>query len=530
MPFSASVKSKALTGAAGHCCVCHRFEAGHVEVHHILPQAEGGSDDMENAIALCYDCHTWAGHYNPNHPKGSRYSPHMLRAAKNAWYKNVAFGPIAPAEAKVQVRYLISRDHSVSTRLLEGDLSLSPIKDAILASNEIGKFCLIALRLRKHGSRSYTGDSHPSIADYHVAYSEAKCDQHDLGGFAYYDCRRECRESELTHRVLEDKLSLKLQREAVPATDLCVVVAKTFECGSDNETVFETYLTRPTWVVFVALTNLSDRPIVFDQLTGGSDVSEAFRALEVSDQAAFSLSMPACEVSAQQTILVPLALLMAPIEELGESQVEVQVFSTPRDSVEVMNLTDFSSEHLSQFRLYGPAFWPKQIELKYGGTQIVQKVHPFASGSAYTLDRVWLCGSCPHLFVIDDNRRARYVGELIPLGERVVSVHKVNIPAGTTELEIAELEDEESFFSQLSIDGKIVLKQTRIRKGDVLRFSVSGAKSLQVIGAYFPTHTEVSETHGPETRNRLICQFLSGMRSMQPAIAIATAAVDLLTS
>ena len=125
--------------------------------------------------------------------------------------------------------------------------------------------------------------------------------------------------------------------------------------------------------------------------------------------------MPACEVAAGQTILVPLALLMAPIEELGETQVEVQAFSTPSDSVEVMNLTEFSTEHLSQFRLYGPTFWPKQIELKYGGVKIVQKVHPFAPGSAYTLDRVWLCGSCPHLFVFDDIRRARYVGELKPL-------------------------------------------------------------------------------------------------------------------
>ena len=229
--------------------------------------------------------------------------------------------------------------------------------------------------------------------------------------------------------------------------------------------------------------------------------------------------MPKCDVSAGQTILVPLALLMAPIEELGESQVEVQTFSAPGDSVEVMNLTEFSTEHLSQFRVYGPSFWPKQIELKYGGVQIVQKVHPFAQGSVYTLDRVWLCGSCPHLFVFDRNHVPLYVGELIPSGERRVSVHAVNIPVGAVELVIAELEDEVSIFSELSIDGAIVLEQARIRKGDVLRFPVSGANSLRVVGAYFPTHKEVNDLHGPETRNRLICKFLCGMNSMKPALA-----------
>ena len=192
------------------------------------------------------------------------------------------------------------------------------------------------------------------------------------------------------------------------------------------------------------------------------------------------------------------------------------ILSDASDSVEVMNLTEFSTKHLSQFRLYGPSFWPKQIELKHGGTQLVQSVRPFAPGTAYTLDRVWLCGSCPHLFVFDGDCIARYVGELIPFGERRVSVHTVNIPTGTVELVIAELEDEESIFTELSIDGTIVLKQARIRKGDVLRFPVSGAKSLRVSGAYFPTHAEVNETHGPETRNKLICQFLSGMNSMKP--------------
>ena len=519
MPFPASVKSRALVAAAGHCCVCHRFEAGHVEVHHILPQAEGGSDKFENAITLCFDCHTWAGHYNANHPKGSRYSPDMLRAAKEIWHRLVATGPISPTDKLVQVRYVISRDHLVSTRLLEGDLSQSPVKDAMLAGNEIGRFALSSLGLRRDGLRAFPGDSYSSTAAYLAKHSDAKCNQNDIGGFAYYDCLRQCDETELTQRVLMDKLSLSLQRQAVPASELCVVVAKSFECGGDSQTVFETYLTRPMWVVFVALTNLSDKPIECDQLLGSREVSEDFRKFGVSARVDFSLNMPACEVSSKQTVLIPLALLMAPIEELGESQVEVKTFSDASDSVEVMNLTEFSTKHLSQFRLYGPSFWLNQIRLKQDGKQIVQRVHMFAPGSVYTLDRVWLCGSCPHLFVFDENRIARYVGELIPLGERTVSEHTVNIPSGTIELVIAELEDEESIFLELFIDEVIVLRQANIRKGDVLRFPVSGATSLRVVGAYFPTHIQVNDTHGPETRNKLICQFLSGINSVESASA-----------
>ena len=53
-----------------------------IEIHHITPQAEGGADTIENAIALCFDCHADAGHYNTDHPKGTKYSRPELRMAK----------------------------------------------------------------------------------------------------------------------------------------------------------------------------------------------------------------------------------------------------------------------------------------------------------------------------------------------------------------------------------------------------------------------------------------------------------------
>ncbi len=75
MAFKKEVKINALVSAARHCCVCHRYKGVKVEVHHILPVAKGGADDAENAIALCFDCHADAGHYNNKHPRGTKFSP-----------------------------------------------------------------------------------------------------------------------------------------------------------------------------------------------------------------------------------------------------------------------------------------------------------------------------------------------------------------------------------------------------------------------------------------------------------------------
>jgi HNH endonuclease len=54
MSFSESLKSTVRKRAHFCCCLCHDLG---VEIHHIVPQAEGGSDDEENAAPLCPSCH-----------------------------------------------------------------------------------------------------------------------------------------------------------------------------------------------------------------------------------------------------------------------------------------------------------------------------------------------------------------------------------------------------------------------------------------------------------------------------------------
>jgi len=40
------------------CCICRRFAPTHLQVHHIKPKGEGGTDETENLIAICVTCHS----------------------------------------------------------------------------------------------------------------------------------------------------------------------------------------------------------------------------------------------------------------------------------------------------------------------------------------------------------------------------------------------------------------------------------------------------------------------------------------
>ncbi len=58
------------------CCICHTIG---VEIHHIVPVAEGGPDSEDNAAPLCPSCHETYG-ANPSKRK-------LIREARGLWYE-----------------------------------------------------------------------------------------------------------------------------------------------------------------------------------------------------------------------------------------------------------------------------------------------------------------------------------------------------------------------------------------------------------------------------------------------------------
>ncbi len=96
--FSPEIKLQAMLACGRRCCICHRFVGVKIECHHIFPEGKGGANSYENCIPVCFDCHADVGHYNPQHPKGTRFTPEELIGHRDKWYAMHAggFAPAAP--------------------------------------------------------------------------------------------------------------------------------------------------------------------------------------------------------------------------------------------------------------------------------------------------------------------------------------------------------------------------------------------------------------------------------------------------
>jgi hypothetical protein len=110
MTFDRNEASKLLALCHRRCCICHRFCGVKMELHHVQHQADGGSDDIDNAIPLCFECHAEVNHYNDRHPRGRKFTNEELLSHKHQWLKICSDHPEA----------LISAPRDIDVGPLEG--------------------------------------------------------------------------------------------------------------------------------------------------------------------------------------------------------------------------------------------------------------------------------------------------------------------------------------------------------------------------------------------------------------------------
>lgn len=100
MSFTPQVAEKAMLACGRHCCICHKFCGTKIETHHIQQRANGGDDSFENCIPLCFDCHADVGNYNPQHPKGRKFTVSELKSHRDNWYRKIESSELRVREEK----------------------------------------------------------------------------------------------------------------------------------------------------------------------------------------------------------------------------------------------------------------------------------------------------------------------------------------------------------------------------------------------------------------------------------------------
>lgn len=89
MAISEKNSAAILARCGRHCCICRRYRPLHLQVHHIIEQADGGTDDEDNLIPACISCHA---DVHTQTLLTRRFTPAELKLHRDNVYRLVAEG------------------------------------------------------------------------------------------------------------------------------------------------------------------------------------------------------------------------------------------------------------------------------------------------------------------------------------------------------------------------------------------------------------------------------------------------------
>lgn len=99
--FTEETRIKVLLWCDRHCCLCKKPCGVNVEVDHLVPISKGGTNDIDNAMPVCYDCHAKLHQYDAKHPKGTKYRIEEIKARRDQVYEEFTRHLVPPAHYEV---------------------------------------------------------------------------------------------------------------------------------------------------------------------------------------------------------------------------------------------------------------------------------------------------------------------------------------------------------------------------------------------------------------------------------------------
>ncbi len=348
------------------------------------------------------------------------------------------------------------------------------------------------------------GKSLPSKEKYLEIYPDAQSHPQADDRYPYFEVIRTPSKIELEALSKKDGLLYLMLKADLPVEKIAMVSGYRDGCG--DEGLQEEFIFRKLWCSFLAITNLSDKPVTLDSIVGMRVCNDEveFGGFNLSCINPQNISSPKAPISHNSTVLLPLAIILPPFypakrnswSETYDEHSHVQIVS--HEGISISNYTDYL--------VYGKQIVTKAIKYRIDGNTVSQDIHDFDLTNMYTIDRSWECGSCPHLFLV--GQEISYSREVLSHCCLKFGEDNFSIPEKINSIIIAEIEDEVTEITYLKINGKMVLGNIKLKKNESVVIHVSSGAFVEIGGRYLPDKIDRENVPCGIKRNELIREFL----------------------
>ena len=456
-----------------------------------MPRSEGGADSSDNAIALCFDCHAASGHYNPKHPRGTKFSPGELRKHRDSWHALVATGKVPKLEHEDEpgyhVRHLLSLDNDATLELLNLERANLPFRASFIQNNEVLRFMRRVLaddlpftwQTSERAVGHFWAGEYATLQDFHAANP-------DFNG----DMKRRLLESDFGPNGIRSEVLRECYDSGMRLSD--IGVAEVSDAGCGGVTMFFS-LRRPLYV-FCDLTNVSGAPITVTALRAVRQLGPGInpRQFPSAGEAAVAIPITPIVLQPNESLVIPTSVLLGPFDS-DDLQTDYSTYeSISKEQGQSFGLRMDTSPavendrlgHSSYFRV-GPSIDIRQIQVISGSKDALMDVHDFDPNQCYLWHRAWHVGSCPHIFFRNECGEWNYFGEVLTDSWRIETTDHLVAPQDAQLLRIAEVEFETSILYSVKIDDVERLdRPLQLNRGDHLDFALTPGARIHLQGLY----------------------------------------------
>lgn len=383
----------------------------------------------------------------------------------------------------ISAKYLITKEYPLIKEIANGNLENFPFENPLLLDNEILSFLQHLTKGQKHRSLIRDLDLDLEKEQYSKLYSKKYPDAITIPKkrkeYQFYYHKRIPSKEDIRINLKSDNIVQHLLNSGVPNHKLSKVTTYFAEGCIATYTFHELYQIRPLYTQFLILKNISNSPIRIKTLK--CHISSGVLYENQITNKEEKIYLPESIIEPKQNIIITTGLFLSKFE--GLSEVNSDNVSSKSISEGMQNLQFGKMEQIKKIDYMGPSLIPTELIFYHKEKEKKCDIHPFSFNQLYWINKVWMCGSCPHLFFIK-NGELIYQGEILNVLPNHFHKEKIFVPKDVEKVLIAELEQETTFIQRVWVNNILRGKNIELKEGRMYAIEVNPYDVIELFGKY----------------------------------------------
>ncbi len=379
----------------------------------------------------------------------------------------------------ISTKFLITSEFDFIKEISENDLSNFPFENPILFENKILHFLRELVNGQPYRHTQIENFIDIDEEQYSTQYPDAQVFSSNENEHQFFYHRRIPDHEELRTTTKGDNISQFLLNNGISEERISeILTCYEGECAGAGR-FEELYQLRPLYAQFLVIKTISNIPVRLKSIESVLHDGVLYESNVVNEN--FTTKLPEFVIEPAQNLIIPIGLFLSQFQELSKLNHDLVTSTYVPEQIQQLELGSIQDNQNIEF--IGPRLEPRKIFVELQKQEIVCAVHDFSFERVYWVDRHWQCGSCPHLFFIQ-NGEPKYQGEIFSIKPNQIQVEKFLIPKKVTELIIAELEHEVTHINYIKRNGELIESQIELQEGQVYSVLVSPSDRIEIEGKY----------------------------------------------